>query len=144
MDQTMESSDTTFDQYRIYLEHETDTRDAIKKYIKQIGNNGIVLLSWLVLVIENLVRQMNTTLSLIHHQIPQVVEICARVRSFLPQIQQQFAGLQSSITKETYYKFHDSWKNLVCDLVTILGVIVFLESQKLITKQQVENLLNGI
>eukprot|EP01119_Soliformovum_irregulare_P006312 TRINITY_DN1816_c0_g1_i1.p1 TRINITY_DN1816_c0_g1~~TRINITY_DN1816_c0_g1_i1.p1 ORF type:complete len:224 (+),score=44.16 TRINITY_DN1816_c0_g1_i1:348-1019(+) len=115
-----------FQQYSVILEKEGNIKEEIKKTTKEM---------------ERIVRTMQAHLQQVHLNLKEAASVCQRVREQFPAIAIQFGELRKLVPPEAYYKFHDSWKWVVTQIVSIAAFVTYIESQKLIGIEQVEQLI---
>lgn len=121
MDSQLETIDTTFTEIREWINNECTLRDNIRVVVKEL---------------DELSKEMTIVLQDIHSEggVNKLPEICTRARQFLPQIQDKLKELSTHFPSTEYYHYSELWWNVMQRLSCLIGLIVFLESGKLATR----------
>jgi len=108
------------------LEQEADTREEIKKVVKEI---------------DQTCRQIIAILQQLHSKMDQVNELCKKSKEMLEPVRNHFTKIQSIITPELYFKYHDHWRFVITQIVFICALMRWLENGTLISIQEIESLI---
>ncbi|XP_074652926.1 translin-like [Tubulanus polymorphus] len=117
-----------FTSFQEYLKHDQEIREEIRSQVREI---------------EQLAREIITGLQAVHQPVglKNISTICQTARNSLKGIEKYYAGLESKIPDGQYYRFHDHWKFVSQRLVFICALIVYLETESLITKDETAAML---
>jgi len=109
------------------LEAEQNLRDEIRKQTKDLDSNCRRL--------SIILQQIHTPKGI------KVADLCARARETLPPIANSIGSMRDLIKNESYFRFHEHWRGSVQLLVGQLALLVWLESNRLITPQETDAVL---
>ncbi|KAL9966965.1 hypothetical protein ACROYT_G025115 [Oculina patagonica] len=112
-----------FASFQDYLSNDQEIREGIKTVIRDL---------------EQSAREVLAVLQAVHQSSsPEAVKkICAKSRQMLTVVKSQYANLVEKIPAGQYYRFCDHWR-FVSQRFAFLGAfIVYLESDRLITRQE--------
>lgn len=130
MDSKFESIDTTFSELREWINNEGTVRDNIRVATKEL---------------DDLSKDMAVVLQDIHSEggVDKLPEICTRARQFLPQIQSKLKESTAFFPPTEYYRYHELWWGIMQRLSCLSGLIVFLESGKFATREDVAAMIGA-
>jgi len=114
---------TLFQEVQDYMNKEFDIKEEIRNIVREI---------------EQKTREIVAVFQAIHQPegISRVTELCSTSRKLFTDIQAQFLTLSSKIPNDQYYRFHDHWRFVMQRLSFLSALIVYLESEQLISQAQ--------
>lgn len=117
-----------FSSYVAYMEENEDLRESVKETVKSIEQTARVIL---------------TNLQGIHQRdgIKNIPTLCADSRKTFLQVQSQINELKAKVKGEHYYRFSDHWRFVMQRLSFLAALLVYLETEKLATKEDVAHIL---
>ncbi|KAK2142596.1 hypothetical protein LSH36_935g00015 [Paralvinella palmiformis] len=112
-----------FSSFQQYLNEEQDVREEIRVVVRDL---------------EQKTREILAVLQGIHQPdgVKQLSEICKKARGCLVDIRQLFDSLKEKVPKDQYYRFHDHWRFCIQRLSFLAALIVYLETEALITQTE--------
>ncbi|XP_035657946.1 translin-like [Branchiostoma floridae] len=118
----------TFSKFQEYLTKDQDIREEIRASVREI---------------EQTAREILTVLQGVHQPTgcKDTVSICKRSREMFTNIRRQYSELAAKLPAEQYYRFHDHWRFANQRCVFLAAFLVYLESDKLITREEAAELL---
>eukprot|EP01101_Sappina_pedata_P008295 TRINITY_DN4560_c0_g1_i1.p1 TRINITY_DN4560_c0_g1~~TRINITY_DN4560_c0_g1_i1.p1 ORF type:complete len:223 (-),score=90.23 TRINITY_DN4560_c0_g1_i1:51-719(-) len=108
------------------LEDESKKREVIKDLAKTI---------------DSATKAIIFSMQQIHLNISTRVEICQKTKAFFPDIQDLFRKLGSQVDPAEQYKFNSHWRNSIQQLVFVLALIQWIESDTLISWKEAQTQL---
>lgn len=117
-----------FESFNKHLAHEQDTREEIRTIVRELEQTG---------------REIMTVLNAVHQGggIKEVPQICQKSRELFKTVKSQIARLSSKFSLEEYYRFHDHWRYAFQRLSFSASLIIYLEAEKLATREEIAELL---
>ncbi|XP_064646843.1 translin-like [Lineus longissimus] len=117
-----------FASFEEYMKTESDKREEIRNQVK---------------ILEQTARQLITSLQGIHQAdgIKHTSDICKTVRGSLETVKSQYKDLGVKIPDGQYYRFHDHWRLVTQRLVFVTALVVYLESERLVTREETAEML---
>jgi len=86
---------------------------------------------------------MQGVIQQVHSSYQKVSEICTSAREFLPILKEKYLKLKENVPQDQIYKYNQTWKNSIQKAVFMITFITWLESGKLISLQEIQNILLG-
>ena len=65
------------------------------------------------------------------------------MRGHFKDVESGFAKLAALIPQDQYYRFNDHWRFVIQRLSFLASLLIYLESDKLATKEEVAGLIGG-
>ncbi|XP_781342.2 translin isoform X1 [Strongylocentrotus purpuratus] len=123
-----EEISTNFEAFNEHLSKEQDKREEIRTIVRELEQTG---------------REIMTVLNAIHQGsgIKEVPQICKRSRELFQTVRSKIALLAAAFPVDEYYRFHDHWKYGIQRLAFSASLIIFLEHERLATREEVAELL---
>ncbi|XP_022099777.1 translin-like isoform X1 [Acanthaster planci] len=117
-----------FSEFNEYLTNDQDVREEIRVAVRAM---------------EQTAREVMTTLEGIHQAagLKEAPVLCQKARKLLETTQSQFAELQKKVPADQYYRFHDHWRFVSQRLSFLVALIVYLEAERLVTREEVAHLM---
>ncbi|XP_033625406.1 translin-like [Asterias rubens] len=117
------SVSSTFSAFNEYLTNDQDMREEIRVAVRAM---------------EQTAREIMTTLEGVHQTagLKEAPALCQKARKLLETTEGQFAALQKKVPMDQYYRFHDHWRFVSQRLSFVAALIIYLESEKLITREE--------
>eukprot|EP00160_Parvularia_atlantis_P019704 Unigene7846_Nuclearia_a/m.24091 Unigene7846_Nuclearia_a/g.24091 ORF Unigene7846_Nuclearia_a/g.24091 Unigene7846_Nuclearia_a/m.24091 type:complete len:247 (-) Unigene7846_Nuclearia_a:24-764(-) len=122
----MAAIETEFARFRRLFEAETTVRESLRNVVRELEAKG---------------RAIAATLSQAHLRGSDVGQICAQARAAYPEARQLLQQIAALIPPERYYRYNDMWRGQVQHLCYCAALVVFLESGRLLTVPETEQLL---
>lgn len=124
----MASTSEIFTAFQEYMDGEQDTREDIRTTTREL---------------EQKAREILAILQAIHQQdgIKKMPDICKRVRDQLATASEAYQKLSEKIPKDQYYRYHDHWRFVTQRLSFISSLVIYLESERLATREEVGQML---
>ncbi|PIK49299.1 putative translin isoform X1 [Apostichopus japonicus] len=128
MADTSEVISKIFNEFNTFLVNDQDTREKIRDAVRTL---------------EQTAREIMTTLQAIHQKsgLSDVLSVCKKARDMFVSIQAQFKALQETFPAEQYYRYSDHWKFGIQRLAFLASLIIYLEGEKLASREEVAQLL---
>ncbi|KAL9966976.1 hypothetical protein ACROYT_G025127 [Oculina patagonica] len=114
-----------FASFQDYLSNDQEIREGIKTVIRDLEQSAREVLAVLQAV----------------HQSSNVKKICAKSRQMLTVVKSQYANLVEKIPAGQYNRFCDHWRFVSQQFAFLGAFIVYLESDRLITRPELAEML---
>ncbi|XP_041460175.1 translin-like [Lytechinus variegatus] len=123
-----EEINKTFEAFNTHLVKEQDKREEIRNVVRELEQTG---------------REIMTVLNAIHQGsgIKEVSQICKRSRELFQTVKSKIEQLAALFPADEYYRFHDHWRYCIQRLAFSASLIVYLESERLATREEVAEFL---
>lgn len=117
-----------FTDFNTYLVNDQDTREKIREAVRTL---------------EQSAREIMTVVQGVHQKsgLNDVSSLCNKARQMFTGIQNQFKSLQETFPADQYYKYSDHWRFAIQRLAFLAALIVYLETGKLVTREEVAQIL---
>ncbi|KFM79390.1 Translin, partial [Stegodyphus mimosarum] len=117
-----------FSVFQKYMEEEDNLREAIRVIVKEI---------------EQTSREIITLLQGVHKAkgLSQIPTLCQKAREHFLTVKKQYAVLQEKVPIDEYYRYHEHWRFVTQRLVFSAAFIVYLESGKLLEREEAAKFL---
>lgn len=117
------SAHEIFSAFQDYMAEEQDTREEIRNCTKEI---------------EQKAREILMVLQAVHQPdgVKQLTPICTKARALYPDIQALFKSLSTKVPQDQYYRFNDHWRFVIQRLCFLAALIVYLETETMITREE--------
>ncbi|XP_072020881.1 translin-like [Amphiura filiformis] len=124
----MSSLTSTFADFNEYLTKDQDVREEIRTTVR---------------CLEQTAREIMTTVQGVHQPagLKDVPGICQKARGMFETVRIQYAQLKEKFPADQYYRFHDHWRFVSQRLVFLSALIVYLETEQLISREEVAQIL---
>jgi len=120
--------ESIFNQFNNSFEADSQTREEIKKHVKDF---------------DAAVRSSTSLLQQLHSHINNIPEILIKSKQSLAPLREIIPNLQKTIdSKDSFYKYRDHWRFSVSRYITLITEIHWLETKTLLSVQGVEQSLN--
>jgi len=112
-----------FSVFQKYMEEEENIRDAIRVKVKEM---------------EQISREIITLLQGVHKPkgISQIPELCNKARDMFATIRAKYNSLQKLVPADEFYRYHEHWRFVTQRLVFSAAFVIFLESGRLLTRDE--------
>lgn len=116
-----------FHAFQDYVEAEQELREEIRNIVKEI---------------EQCYREILNVLQGIHQEkgLKEIVPICKKAREMFVNVEKHYANLANCVAGQ-YYRFHDHWRFVSQRLVFLAALIVYLESETLLPREEAAKFL---
>ncbi|KAF8766728.1 translin-like [Argiope bruennichi] len=117
-----------FSVFQKYMEDEEAVRDSIKVITKELDQTS---------------REIITMLQGVHKPkgLSQISILCQKAREQFSAVKKLYASLQEKVPTDEFYRYHEHWRFVTQRLVFSAAFIVYLESGKLIGREEAAELL---
>ncbi|XP_062514878.1 translin-like [Corticium candelabrum] len=120
-------SSQLFADFQQYVTREQNVREEIRKTVRELDNTSREILNMLQTVHQTTGVDMKN--------------LCVKSREKFVTIQKHYAELQSKVPPTQYYRYHDHWRTVTQNVAFSAAFLVYLESEKLIAREELATLL---
>ncbi|KAF9971377.1 hypothetical protein BGZ73_005706 [Actinomortierella ambigua] len=112
-----------FDAIQTAMEEENALKENIRSAVREI---------------DRINRNITAVLAAVHSSSDRIPTLCAQARIYFSDIQQQIKDLSTLVSPGQYYKFNGLWTGPVQQACYLATLIVYLETERLITVEELE------
>ncbi|XP_014678545.1 PREDICTED: translin-like [Priapulus caudatus] len=114
--------------FQKYIDSEQDKRDEVRQLVKDL---------------EQSAREILAVMQIIHTDegLKTISKVCEKARHHFETVRAQFAVLAACVPPSEYFRFNDHWRFVVQRLSFLAALIVYMESEMLITKEEAAAIL---
>jgi len=123
-----DSTAEIFTAYHDYLKTEQEIREEIRSAVQKL---------------EQSAREILTTLQRIHQAVDQtkIHQLCSEAETHFSTVREQYQALSQTIPADQYYRFHDHWRFVNQRLCFLAALMIYLQTEELITKEKAASIL---
>ncbi|XP_061696994.1 translin [Syngnathoides biaculeatus] len=112
-----------------FLSADQDVREEIRKVVQ---------------VLEQTTREILTVVQSVHQPsgFKDIPEKCTKARELFGTVRTHIADLKTKFPVDQYYRFHEHWRFVLQRLTFLAAFVVFLESEALVTREEVARTLD--
>ncbi|XP_002734468.1 translin-like [Saccoglossus kowalevskii] len=122
------STTDIFASFNDYLTQDHEIREEIRLSVRNL---------------EQTAREMLAVLQGVHQPsgIKEIPSLCKKSRDMFKIVRTQYEDLATKFPSDQYYRFHDHWRFVTQRLTFLAAFTVYLETEKLITREEMSELL---